>query len=1215
MSGTATQPSELALFDFPLHGSRLIEASAGTGKTFTIAMLYVRLVLGHGAQTVGQGLMPPQILVMTFTEAATHELRERIRDRLSGAARCFLTDCEDDAVLLELRQTYPEDQWPACARRLQLAAEWMDEAAVSTIHAWCNRMLREHAFDSGSLFSQRLEPDQEELKAEAVRDFWRRFILPLSEKDARELNRWCDGPATLQHAVGPLLSFADSFEPGPEPAVVLGDCRAQRHEQLQRLKQDWPQWCDELQQVLDEARSAKRFNGTKLKQSDYTRWIRQLREWAEDAAMERPPFKADAAVWRRLTPQGLAEIWKDGSAPQHPALEAINDLPDALAELPDSREPLLRFAVPWIACRFAQMQHEQAQMGYNELLTGFDAALQGEGGERLAALVRRQFPAALIDEFQDTDPVQFRIVDAIYNVADNRDDCALVFIGDPKQAIYSFRGADIYTYLAARRATGQRHYTLATNFRSTEPMVAAVNTLFERAENRSGGAFLFGSEADRPLPFTPVHARGRKEVLHVDGVGIDPLTFWHLSSEAEKTLSKTVACERLSAGFAAEIAELVALGRANRACFVADDTRRGLQPADIAVLVNDGSEAAAVRTALMRHGVRSVYLSERDSVLQSACVREMHHWLWACAEPDNGRALRAALATPLLGLSWSALDALNEDELAWDDYVLQFRGYRDLWRTQGVLPMLRRLLHDFAVPARVLGTPEGERVLTDVLHLAEMLQHAATRLEGEHALLRHFAFLLGEAERADETRRLRLESDAALVQVVTVHKSKGLEYPLVFLPFAASCRRVTADKGPLFLHDQHGKRYPVLTAAPADVDAADHERLAEDVRKLYVALTRARHACRVGVAPIDDFSHSALGHVLFGHPLPAASELPQALQAQAGPAIAVAPLSETRHTRITAAPAPPTLGPARRVCHRPAEHWWIASYSALQVGGADAITEAIASAETAEEELFLEETSAAISAMEISPLPLRGMHAFPRGAAPGTFLHGLLEWAADFGFNRITAERELVADMVSRRCTAHGWQHWADTLTRWLCDYVQTSLPLPDGDAVALCELQRCQPELEFWFATHETDVVRLDETVRRYTLGGMARPAMSGGQLNGMLKGFIDLVFEHQGRYYVADYKSNWLGPDERAYDAEAMRAAVAGKRYDMQYAIYLFALHRLLRARLPDYDYERHVGGAVYGFLRGMRADSSGIHCERPPVQLIHALEEVFSGAETAV
>jgi len=1232
---TEPTPGTLDPLRFALQGSRLIEASAGTGKTFTIAALYLRLVLGHGGDAAfSRPLNPPEILVVTFTDAATQELRGRIRDRLAQAARCFETTDQNmaaqgfDPLLLQLRDEYETSDWPACGARLRLAAEWMDEAAVSTIHGWCQRMLREHAFDSGSLFTQTLETDQSGLLAEVVRDHWRTHFTTLARDGAAQVRAWWKGPDDLLKAVKALQAWRDDLPAGLAPAQALREADRLAGETLALLQQPWAGpagWAVALADIVEMAVAAKSL----ALHHNRKKWFAEIGRWAEagfeEGAGAGPGLSKDA--WDRLSPASLAKLAQADEPPgwlTHPGWQALVDLREALASLPDGRFDMLCHAVHDVASRFEAEQQRRAQMGFDELLTRFDAALQGPNGERLAALVRRQYPVALIDEFQDTDPVQYRIFDAVYRVGENRRETALVLIGDPKQAIYSFRGADIHTYLVARRAMTGRLETLGTNFRSSDTMVEAVNRLFLHGERREEGAFGFRDGPDHPVPFLPVLASGRTErwVDRSRGNGPMPaLVFWTLDTGDATKATVEHTLQRMALACAVEVVRLLRAGQTGDAGFAGPDGQwRAVTPADLAVLVNNRNEAAAVRQALRARGVRSVYLSDNDSVFGSVVAADVQHWLQACAEPDDDRRLRAALGTTTLGMGWQDLDRLSHDELAWESRVLQFRDYRQAWQQQGVLPMLRRLLHDFAVPQRLLAL-DDERGLTDLLHLSELLQQASVPLDGEHALVRWLAEQrAGDAQAGGQDgRRLRLESEASLVTVVTVHKSKGLEYPLVFLPFGTQVRLQTAKGGqPLRWRTPDGRWRVDPHPSPEALRAADRDRLGEDLRKLYVALTRARHMTWVGLAPGKDLDRSAMAHLAGLQHGQDQDALRDALDRMAGERQLIdlqgAPEDDGLAYVDAAEPAPQRPPPPLRAqAHAP---WWIASYSALRIDAASPMPPA----RGAVEERFLQSWQESVSDTNdgLSAAPALSLHGFDRGAGPGTFLHQLLEWAGRRGFARLStdaAARRDMDDLVARRCNLRGWSTWTATLQDWLGHWVQTPLSL-EGlasgvPAAAPADWTRYQVEMEFWLPVQRVNAIAVDEAVCEHLLPGRERPPLAPQQLQGLFKGFIDLVFEHEGRHYVLDHKSNWLGPDDSHYHPEALAVAVLSHRLELQYALYTLALHRLLRSRLPDYDYDRHVGGALVLFLRGHGAPGQGVHRDRPPRALIERLDALFAGA----
>jgi exodeoxyribonuclease V beta subunit len=695
------------------------------------------------------------------------------------------------------------------------------------------------------------------------------------------------------------------------------------------------------------------------------------------------------------------------------------------------------------------------------------------------------------------------------------------------------------------------------------------------------------------------------------------LNIWHLASD--QPLSGAVYRQQMAVACASEITALLNGGQSGRDGFVGNgEILRGLRPADIAILVRDGKEAQAVRNELSARGVRSVYLSDKDSVFASQEARDLLAWLKACAEPDVERPLRAALASVTLNLPLAELERLNQDELAWERRVMQFRSYRMVWRTQGVLPMLRRLLHDFKLPQALMMRDDGERVLTNLLHLCELLQQAAVELDGEQALIRYLSEHLALTGQAGEEQILRLESDEQLVKVVTIHKSKGLEYPLVFLPFICSTKPVDGTRLPLHYHDETGQAQISLTPSPELIAKADDERLAEDLRLLYVALTRAQHACWLGVADLKRGSNSrsilhlsALGYLLGGGaPLTESVALRRWLEdlQQGSEAVSCQDMPQAndehyRPPRNDAALLEPLL-PVRKA----SENWWIASYSALRFGESLSVGADSAPENPQAQKMFDDERLDPDAPREVVAIG-GDIHRFPRGPNPGTFLHGLLEWAAGEGFS---ASPTVIEDAIARRCNRRGWKGWITTLGDWLQHLVTTPLQVGGGQPpVVLAQLSQFQVEMEFWFASHKVDVLKLDELVCQSTHGGVARVAAEPVLLNGMFKGFIDLTFEHDGRYYVADYKSNWLGADDMAYTAQAMEQSILDNRYDLQYTLYLLALHRQLKARLPDYDYDRHVGGALYLFLRGTRAASQGVYFTKPPRALIEQLDRLFQGA----
>jgi exodeoxyribonuclease V beta subunit len=1190
----------------PLRGSRLIEASAGTGKTWTIAALYLRLVLGHGDEGSApqRPLLPAEVLVMTFTRAATRELSDRIRQRLMQAARCFRGEeavPDGDAFLAELLQSHaPGPVREQAAWRLAQAADAMDEAAVHTIDAWCQRMLREHAFDSGQLFDETLLADEQALREQAVRDYWREAMYPLDAQTLAHVQQAWPTVEALDKDVKALLPRLEAA-PAVEQEVSLGELVQQSHRQwldeLAVLKAGWPARIETMRLWLDEqcARKPSPFNGTRLRTSYYQPWLLQLASWAQDesaADTGLPP-----AARKRLTQAGMEDALSDKAPidvwPDH--FERFGTLLSALEQLPNPMAPVRWHAARWVHARLQALKRQAGVYGFADMLQRLVDALQGPHAQRLRERILLQYPAALVDEFQDTSPLQYRLFDLLYHVAENDPARVLLLIGDPKQSIYRFRGADIYSYLQARQATQGRHAVLGTNHRSTRALVSAVNRVFEQAEQHAPrGAFAFKrADGNSLLPFEPVAPKGRAEELHHHGEVL-PAMCVVVDEEAS---TKEAAHTRM-AGHAAEfIVDL--LSDAKAGLYPPGDPVRQqpVRPGDIAVLVRSGTEAELIRHALGRRGVACVYLSDKDSVFDSQEALDLLAWLRAVASPRDLRLARGAYASATMGLTLHELVAQAHDDALWDARLIDLRRLQLIWQRQGVLAMLRQTIHLLGLAARWLSTPQGERRITNVLHLAELLQAASAQAQGEQGLIRWLAQRVGDHGEGDE-RIVRLESDADLVQVVTVHKSKGLEYPVVVMPFAASVRPVERKHGLFDLVDDAGRRRIALQGSAADLEAADLERLREDLRLMYVALTRPRHALWLGVSAVRQgakglaLSRSALGYLLGAPEQMAPGDISQLVSrwcdAQGG--VTVQTVSgDADFTLLRAADDSVGDLPAAPVYDASFERdWAIGSFSSmvrdmsagLPGGGhwlpTSARQEALAEADVAGE-------AAGSSNAEREATP---WHRFPKGALSGNFLHEQMEWLAGEGFG--LAISPSLAQALQRRCERQGWGHLADDVLQWLQAVAAVQIP-PLG--ASLQELEGMVPEMEFWLPSENLAVARVDDLCRTHLWPGQDRPALPERHLKGMLMGFADLVFEHGGRYWVMDYKSTTLGTRDQDYDAQALASAMLRHRYDVQGALYLLALHRLLLSRLgPAYDPTQHLGGAIFLFMRGVAGPERG-------------------------
>lgn len=1171
MTDTAESLDPLRL---PLIGERLIEASAGTGKTFTIAALYLRLLLGLGGEAAyPRAISVEELLVVTFTEAATEELRGRIRSNIHELRiACLRGESDNPLYSALLAEIADKDD---AAKTLLLAERQMDEAAVFTIHGFCQRMLSLNAFESGMLFEQQLIEDESRLRYQACADFWRRHCYPLTRDIAAVIHDVWKGPRDLLKSLDRWLQGeAPQLKSPPAPNETLAERHQQIIARIDSLKQQWREQVGEIEGVLENSGLDRR----KFNRGNQGKWMEKVNAWAQEETLS---YQLPDALEKFAQSFLLERTKAGGEPPVHPLFSAVESLLASSLTLTDL---VLARAMVEIRDAVAREKRRRGELGFDDMLSRLDEALRGDSGETLASAIRQRFPVAMVDEFQDTDPQQYRIFRRIWR---RQPETALLLIGDPKQAIYAFRGADIFTYMKARGDVAA-HYTLDTNWRSSPGMVGSVNRLFSLSDN----PFMF-----HEIPFLPVKAAAKNKGLRftVDAADVPAMNVWLMPGDTVGSGDYQTFMAQLCA---TQIRDWLSAGQQGRALLWRGETSRPVQASDITVLVRNRLEAAQVREALQTLGIPSVYLSNRDSVFETLEAQELLWLLQAVLAPERENTLRSALATSMFGLTALDIENLNQDEQAWDALVEEFSEYRQIWRQRGVMPMLRALMTARHIAENLLATRGGERRLTDILHISELLQEAASQLESEHALVRWLAQHIAEPDSNAASQQMRLESDKHLVQIVTIHKSKGLEYPLVWLPFIARFRK----QDQAFYHDRETFAAVLdLGQDEASLELAEAERLAEDLRLLYVALTRAVWHCSLGVAPLSsrksgnsDFHLSALGRLLQAGEAMDAAGLAARLADFCHGDIALQIPGELDLTPWQAPAATIPRLSARELQRRIADDWRVTSYSGLQQHGF-----------SGGEDLLPRLDVDAAGVGELVEEPQLTPHQFPRGAAPGTFLHSLFE---ELDFTQPVPE-----GWMAEKLQLSGFDaQWAPVLTDWLGGVLKTRLPGPD---IALNQLAARDKQVEMAFYLPIAQLLtaeRLDALIRQYDSLSADTPPLDFRQVRGMLKGFIDLVFRHEGRYYLLDYKSNWLGEDREAYTRPAMEQAMRAHRYDLQYQLYSLALHRYLRHRLADYDYDRHFGGVIYLFLRGMdgQEGGQGIFTTRPVRPLIDGLDQLFAG-----
>ncbi len=1182
----------------PVDGTTLIEAGAGTGKTYTLTAVLLRLIAEHGIPI-------DRILVVTFTDSATAELRERIRSSLRAACRELQGEEPPEERFSKTRGAGFHDPAIALAR-LREAIVSFDLATICTIHGFCLRLLQDNSFESGSRFEMELEGDRFDVLRKTADDFWRSRIYG-------ETGLFISYLMARRFTTDRIASILDKIPRGPytrlAPQVNAPDTSAAEKSfeaSFAELKRSWES---------SEADVAELLQSEPLKRNIYNPSSMNTLLLEMQCYLGRG--NPDVFLFKgfdKFTTGRIGSSCKKGMLPPcHPFFDLCEIHMDEAFELEKIfSEKLVAYkslAVEFADEALGRRKSDTGSLSYDDLLLDVHDALNGPRGREFETAVRRTFDAVLIDEFQDTDAVQWYIFKKIFHGHGLK----VFLIGDPKQAIYGFRGADIYAYMRAAREAGKR-YTLRKNWRSRPGLLSAVNSLF------SGTPRPFVLE---DIPYLPSTA-GKTE--DDQNSTLPPFNLWFLRpGEAETTVPRGKARTRIAEAVAGEIARLL------------DSGRRGLTRVDgvplaekhLAVLVRTNNEAALMQESLGALKIPSVRHQAGD-VFKTREALELRRLIISLAEPKNRRLVPAALSTDIMGFRGEDLFSLKQDAGATADIVEKFNDYNALWHEQGFVRMFRHLLSRQHIISRLMSLPDGERRVTNLLHLTELLQQASYTRKLPETLIKWLTDRIESDTGEQEEHLLRLEKDLDAVTIVTIHKSKGLEYPVVFCPFCWGDSLIKENQPALVFHDPDHDFELVADISEKwsnrNLALAGEECLAENLRLLYVALTRARISCYLVWGKINKTETSAPAWLFHApNPPPETDTLRKLAErcrsltseqlegevreaaAASGGNIEVSILTGDGGRPFGSPEKPAETLKAREFNGRIDTEWRVSSFSSLAHGS-------LSTPEVPDhDEISAESPVSGEPQPYEEPVPFADLFSFPRGTTAGTFFHDLLE-RVDF----TVAHEAETADVVAAACGDYGFDlMWAEAVTEMLRNLVSTPLD-PDTPALTLSGVggEDRINELEFLFPLARTSPGTL------YTFFSETEGPESGkipgtaGRLQfspvwGYMKGFMDMVFHREGRFYLVDWKSNFLGEKIEDYSSDALGKAMDAGLYRLQYHIYVLALDRYLALRLPGYRYSEHFGGVFYVFLRGINGAKDpfyGIFRDKPAEKTVAGLRSLL-------
>ncbi len=1345
-----------------LYGVHIIEASAGTGKTYNISRIYLRCLLE-------KQLSVSEILVVTFTKAATEEIKARVASTLADflveleqAKRLYddsydtllnaINTCRFEPVLCQYLKSDSAQEVHKKIQNaktlLRNASITLDEASIYTIHGFCQRVMKLSAFQRQDHFEPNIIADNRLIILDTVRDFYRGLVPKSAEFEALqqlELNtpeKFIENFRTVFETDAPMFTVDQSGIKRLLRIIEQSESKLKLQALLSHAETDLVALFEDESSLVNKNGKLNRLGKASIEYASLKRFF-ETGDLPEDPLSITDLFHKVGGAFGKCSVEIEDELLTNTvQEAKDTFLKQINQLIKDKADSRGSYFSEIISVLEQLKSKLISLKSEQQAIDYNDMISMVAAQLSLPN-KSLIDYLQGAFPVALIDEFQDTDAHQYTIFDSLY-CADSRESL-LLMIGDPKQAIYGFRGGDINTYQAAVKnalKVEHRAWTLNHNYRSNKALIDAYNFLFTGAATSEAPdiqslqaceqrALLLSEDKKLANNAAPNAVRadsiqntgnfnaainsmddqsifsnlryewiraGKKDAAQIsDPKGNQALIYYDYLND-DKKLTNPKRKRANSVWLANEIKRLLS------ECKIAKEQ---VKASDIAVLVRSANEAKIVRRALQTQNIPSVYLSNRQSIFEASECFQLLWVLQAILHPNKSHYAHPAFSTELLGLSPEEVIGFFENRAKdYDDAIAQLFKLKELWQTQGIYVLVVELITQFYTPR---GNPNTrERAITNFLHLAEMLQEHSKQAISEEALLdwlrqnMHLSQSKLSISEQQEAYVQRLESDSKLVKIVTLHGSKGLQYPIVFIPFSDYSREVDKKWSTKVLMSNADKRtleISPLEPTSFDLEASDERELAdkentsskyevfigkslvidemvlaeeqeENLRLLYVGITRAETRCYIGRSNGPDAKTFKLSpyNTLIG------SDGAQEMATRESEHFACFTFDKIPSRSVTDEAGtlqsePPTYLAKSFSCDAK-QRWSMQSFSKIAHGK---IFSNLLEKDRDQDQSFVPAPSEEVLATTYQSklgaqipqqsehnqekLPAQFRFSLVRSAETGNLIHNLLEhhdFTKTFEVNDDNPEvRKFVSTKGNLDCEAFsefinevlqspvsfiedmGNVSRASNNANESAGLGETDNTEENGDISILeksnSSNERSKPEHftlaklakeqtlrepEFYFTLSDFSPKAMVNLLRQHR-GEQNSNLPESEVLDGMMHGFIDLIFEYEGKYYIADYKSNHLGDQFEDYQYSSLLKAMKTNNYDLQALIYMWVLHLLLEQNLPNYQIDKHLGGYLYLFVRGMSPkapiDTCGVFYKQIDGKDIAMLQEAFASIKS--
>ncbi|NAR56107.1 AAA family ATPase [Acinetobacter haemolyticus] len=1215
--------------DIQFEGLHLIEASAGTGKTYTLSSLMVRIFL--------EKYLPNQVIATTFTRAAAAELKSRIRARLIEVQQylepmrtVLESDIytraaqESDPLKQHLLKTFAPRIAYAC-ERLKLVIDQLDELFVGTLDSFSQKLLREFAFESGKIERAQITEDAKAYTRQLIHDVLREWIQsqPQQVVDFLYMSQQLKSVDQYIKVVEESLNFSSAHLKQVNLPVFS---TVEFESRLHQFAATSSQYLQELQDYYLLNGAYYKFINKKAFAKDRFHFIfktglvqlaQQIQERGIDIYFDQKAFKDIDILFLDSKGQVRSSIFNkcDQSIQdyfyQHPLIQLLRDIWEMKLRIQNDLDQFnnyLKFHLcQQVKQRLPQVLQQKGETTFAQQIKTLSDALKGEQGQRFAVFVQARYPLILVDEFQDTNQDQDDMLATIWRHPQRYQKGCMIMVGDRKQAIYGFRGGDMLTFLNAYQdimSKQGREYKLIHNHRSVKELVEVVDVLFQRQMD-------FGEQ----VVYDPIQAGSRPHPALIENGQLNPAPLRWLQLQDGNEQATQVAWKIQCLLNQAHLQQL----------YLDGENHQVISEDDIAVLSRSHRQLDEVQYALERLGIRVNRPSKR-SVFDSKIAQDVGALLTALLHPYDEAKLKRALLSRLFGFDLSQLVALEQSAEGLSHYIQQFDDIREMWLNQGFLAAWQRCLNQFEIWQQLVATQskDNERAVVNLRHLTDILNQHSEHVQGIHNLYHWYLKQLHSPSDREWELEHKLSSEAG-VQLMTIHQSKGLEFKIVFLlgankAFSEMQKTLNFSTTEIQVPETGQTRTQRVVAIAdknflqqTELDQHQQRAQAEQNRLWYVALTRASHRVYAIFEPEKGDKNKLSGLAfwknhgdIFQHPYSVEDHLllerPASLRTQ-----------ETQPERLLAAEPLPTQ---RFYARGKTSFSYLAQHLKHKANRLDRLANADQQFDQAEDEINLLTVESVAVSQPIAWIK----YYFPKGTLAGNFLHEIFE-QIDF------QHPETWIEEIRRRFknTYQGlWvalleqyqQHFPEQenaeqqlyqwIALWLADVLQT--PLNQGFQLQQLVVGQYLSECPFYLALSDR-VLAMQRVQQLFEEYDIQMPEFIDAKSARYLNGSIDLVFFDGQRYHIADYKSNYLGENQADYQSTQIAESMSLSSYWLQAALYLVALHRYLSVKLQNYRIEQHLGGASYLYLRGMNGQADqGYFYWKPEDEFVLRLDAIL-------